>query len=56
MAQIGSESLNLLQDTRIQINTGYEVQRLVYGIKLILGGNENTKQKEQKGNSDADVL
>ena len=48
--------MNLLQDTGILIGCGYDVHRLVYGRKLILGGIEIPFEKGLLGHSDADVL
>jgi len=45
-----------MQDLGIRIGSGFDVHRLVYGRKLVLGGVEIPFEKGLLGHSDADVL
>jgi 2-C-methyl-D-erythritol 2,4-cyclodiphosphate synthase len=45
-----------MQDSGIKIGSGFDVHRLVYGRKLVLGGVEIPFEKGLLGHSDADVL
>jgi 2-C-methyl-D-erythritol 2,4-cyclodiphosphate synthase len=45
-----------MQDSGFRIGSGFDVHRLVYGRKLVLGGVEIPFEKGLLGHSDADVL
>ena len=45
-----------MQDSRVRVGSGYDVHRLVYGRKLVLGGVAIPFEKGLLGHSDADVL
>jgi 2-C-methyl-D-erythritol 2,4-cyclodiphosphate synthase len=45
-----------MQNSGIRVGSGYDVHRLVYGRKLVLGGVEIPFEKGLMGHSDADVL
>jgi len=45
-----------MQISGIRVGSGYDVHRLVYGRKLVLGGVEIPFEKGLLGHSDADVL
>lgn len=47
---------NHMQDSGVRVGSGYDVHRLVYGRKLVLGGVEIPFGKGLLGHSDADVL
>ena len=53
---MNGKSFYHLPDSTVRVGSGYDVHRLVYGRKLVLGGVEIPFEKGLLGHSDADVL
>lgn len=56
MRKPDKESSETTHTTDMRIGSGYDVHRLVYGRKLVLGGVDIPFEKGLLGHSDADVL
>jgi len=53
---MNEQNVYSMQDSGVRVGSGYDVHRLVYGRKLVLGGVEIPFDKGLLGHSDADVL